>query len=101
MESALTDFEGALKRGQKLCVMPVPRLVLHVPSRDISGCNLYPAGAIDLNELHIVSYPAYEFAKAQQTGHGDLAWIQSGATQLTPDDFDGCALIAFTTPVDF
>jgi hypothetical protein len=101
MESALSDFASELESGQKLCIMPVPRLCLHAPSKRISDCNLYPAGMLDLDELRIVSYPAYEFAEAKRKGYGDLAWIQSGATQIVPNDFRDCALVAFTALIDF
>lgn len=106
--SAFTDFINDLKRGARLCIMPVPRLELDDKIDVIEGFVFYPASTLDLEELRVVWVPADEFAKTMERGNGvvqaegsDLEWLKCAASQISLDYFRKYALIVFTTPVDW
>ena len=100
-ESALSVFIDDLQAGKKLCVLPVPRLLIEAPLEGIDSIRFYPAGTLDIGELRMVSYPAYELREFDRRGTGHLGWVQSGATNLSPDDLAEQTLAAFTLDVDW
>ena len=106
--SAFDDFVDELKGGARLCVMPVPRLVLDHKIDALKGFVFYPASTLDLEELRIVWVPGDEFArimaKGEDTVHvegSDLEWFKSASTRLTVEHFQKHALVAFTSPVNW
>jgi len=106
--SAFDDFLDNLERGARLCVMPVPRLVLDEKIDALEGFVFYPTSVLDLEELRIVSVPANEFTKTMAQGEAvvqvegrDLEWFKSASTQLTVEDFQKHALVAFTFPLNW
>jgi hypothetical protein len=106
--SAFTDFIDDLKRGVRLCVMPVPRLELDDKLDAIEGFVFYPASTLDLEELRVAWVPADEFARTMERGNGviqaegsDLEWFKCAASQISLDYFQKYALITFTTLVNW
>jgi len=106
--SALSDFVDDLKTGARLCVMPVPRLVLDDRLDALKGFVFYPASTLDLDELRVVWIPADEFAKTIARSDGavdlegsDLEWFRCAASQLSLEHFEKYALVAFTSPVNW
>ena len=93
--SVLTDYVDLLKTGARLCVLPVPRLLLEQPINVPTNYTLYPQGSIDIAELRVVSWPQREFEEVVRTGGGSLPWTQSAATQIFSDEFLAHSLIAF------
>jgi hypothetical protein len=109
------DFLPQLQEGKILCLLPVPRVEVKREVVLLGKFRLYPKGVVDLADLHIVSYPKQEFEtiKARRTVHveglqvtrlaqPETAWFQSGATMITPADYNSHSLIAFTSdmPMD-
>ena len=106
--SALTDYMNDLKRGARLCVMPVPRLEIDEKLDALEGFVFYPASTLDLEELRIVWVPADEFATTMAQGDGvvhaegnDLEWFKCAATQLSIENFRRHALVAFTSQLNW
>lgn len=96
-----SHFHDELLTGMKLCVMPVPRLLLHSFIPYLDGCILYPAGELDLKELRIVSYPEWEWQELERKGYGDLEWSKTASTRISYEDYEKVALIAFPIELDF
>ena len=106
--SALSDFLDDIKTGVRLCVMPVPRLALDDKLDAIEGFVFYPASTLNLEELRVVWVPADEFAKTMERGGGavdvegsDLEWFKCAASQISLDNFQKYALVAFSMPVNW
>ena len=102
MYSTFTDFYDEMESGKTLCVMPVPRLILEDVTKGLCGCNLYPANTLNIEELRIVSHPAWEWGEINRKGGSDdLEWSKSASTQISYKDYSQHALIAFTFDMDF
>lgn len=95
------DIWSDVEERCKICVLPVPRLLLHERVLGLEGCYLYPAGAADSHALRIVSHPEWELSEAQRKGYGQLAWVQSGATRISYTDYEDITLIAFPFELNF
>ncbi|GHF13880.1 hypothetical protein GCM10017044_04960 [Kordiimonas sediminis] len=95
----LSDFHE-WNNGKRLCVLPVPRLLLHhkLTSDDTI---IYPADSVDLSPLNIVSTPRDEFHRTISRGGGELDWMKAACTQISLDDLSGNALMAFYMTMDW
>src|SRR4029453_9105515 len=86
-------FQPHLAAGRKLCLMPVSRLLIEAPIiNPIPGYVFCPAGAVNLQSLNIVWNPA----SAWEDGETRLGWAKSAATQVSIEEFNCEALLAFT-----
>jgi hypothetical protein len=110
VSKVVVDFMPQLEAGMTLCLLPVPRIKIENESILLDKFRLYPCGEIDLDSLRIVSYPKQEFEDIEakfkfevdgrqviQVQQPELTWYQSGATKITPADFNQHALIAFAS----
>lgn len=111
-DDPLDHFEYDLKRGTRLCLLPIgnidPPDLIEISEELL----LYPKNSVSPFDIRVVSFPAYEYSEVDRRvraispqflklqGYA-LAWFGSTATSVTLDEFFGHALLAFEVRMDW
>jgi hypothetical protein len=109
------ELRSRLEADERLCLLPVSRVLIEEPRWLTPEMVIYPPESIDPNTLRVVSYPAYNYKEIVRRNSvkapdgssllfiegDDLHWGKSAATGIDLPEFFGSATLAFPVSLDW
>lgn len=98
-----------LQAGAALCLLPLGRALVEETVELAEDLWLMPGDAVRIDDLRIVSWPAFEWSEMMRRARGRVAqaesaalvWAQSGASGVTREAFFSRAILAFPVDLDW
>ena len=112
--SLLYELIQTLEPGQRLCLLPIARVLVEEPARISETIAIFPPDSISPEDLRVVVWPEQDYQKmsvgrdvdgnvgSQIALSGDnLHWFKSAATRIDLPEFFGNALLALPVTLDW
>ncbi|MEK6638885.1 MAG: hypothetical protein AABY88_12470 [Pseudomonadota bacterium] len=104
----LHDLLQILAPGERLCLLPISRILVEEPAWISEEVAIFPPDAIGAETLRPVAWPESDYQRTLGKQNGvvgldgdDLHWSKSGATRIDLPDFFGSSLVAFPVVIDW
>lgn len=107
VNQVVVDLIGLLERDQRLCLLPLARVLVEDPFWISEAVAVFPPDALTGETLRTIGWPERDY---QQTlgrsgtvifGGDALHWAKSGATRIDLPDFFGSALLALPVAIEW
>jgi hypothetical protein len=106
----LHEIKNLCHPGEQLCLLPISRINIESPQWiNEKRFAVFPPYSIDPQSIRVMEWPERTFDMIMRNSRdgyvsvegSDLAWLQSGSTKITLDEFFRQSLIACTTQVSW
>jgi hypothetical protein len=108
--SVLYELIQTLEPGQRLCLLPIARVLVEEPAWISEAVAIFPPDSISPKDLRVVVWPELDYKKTSDDrdvggqialSGDDLHWFKSAATRIDLPEFFGNALLALPVTLDW